>query len=175
MVCPAETPEGGSCGLVKNLTLMAQISIGQRPSELVQVLVDLGVQPLTPDLNLQNNLADKIFLNGQWIGMHSFPNELISDVRRMRQENQLPKEYSIVRDIEKKEIKIYTDAGRVQRAMFIVDQNELKIRKKHVKMIMSRDWDFEQFFRRGLIELLDVEEEESAMIAMFVSDIDKNR
>ena len=23
MVCPAETPEGGSCGLVKNLTLMA--------------------------------------------------------------------------------------------------------------------------------------------------------
>jgi DNA-directed RNA polymerase II subunit RPB2 len=28
MVCPAETPEGGSCGLVKNLTLMAQISIG---------------------------------------------------------------------------------------------------------------------------------------------------
>lgn len=137
--------------------------------------MDLGVQPLTPDLNLQNNLADKIFLNGQWIGMHSFPNELISDVRRMRQENQLPKEYSIVRDIEKKEIKIYTDAGRVQRAMFIVDQNELKIRKKHVKMIMSRDWDFEQFFRRGLIELLDVEEEESAMIAMFVSDIDKNR
>lgn len=130
---------------------------------------------MTPDLNLQNNLADKIFLNGQWIGMHSFPNELISDVRRMRQENQLPKEYSIVRDIEKKEIKIYTDAGRVQRAMFIVDQNELKIRKKHVKMIMSRDWDFEQFFRRGLIELLDVEEEESAMIAMFVSDIDKNR
>ena len=59
--------------------------------------------------------------------------------------------------------------------MFIVDHNELKIRKKHVKMIMSRDWDFEQFFRRGLIELLDVEEEESAMIAMFVSDIDKNR
>jgi DNA-directed RNA polymerase beta subunit len=28
MTCPAETPEGGSCGLVKNLTLMAQISIG---------------------------------------------------------------------------------------------------------------------------------------------------
>ena len=28
MVCPAETPEGGSCGLVKNLTLMAQISVG---------------------------------------------------------------------------------------------------------------------------------------------------
>lgn len=35
MVCPAETPEGSSCGLVKNLTLMAQISVGQRPSEVL--------------------------------------------------------------------------------------------------------------------------------------------
>jgi len=59
--------------------------------------------------------------------------------------------------------------------MFIVDKNELKLRKKHVEKIMSREWNFEQFFRHGLIELLDVEEEESAMIAMFVQDIDKNR
>lgn len=40
---------------------------------------------------------------------------------------------------------------------------------------MSKEWDFEQLFRNGLVELLDVEEEEQAMIAMFVNDIDKNR
>jgi len=40
---------------------------------------------------------------------------------------------------------------------------------------MAREWDFEQFFRNGLVELLDVEEEESAMIAMFVKDVDNNR
>jgi DNA-directed RNA polymerase II subunit RPB2 len=40
---------------------------------------------------------------------------------------------------------------------------------------MSREWDFEQLFRNGLVELLDVEEEEQAMIAMFVNDIDKNK
>ena len=40
---------------------------------------------------------------------------------------------------------------------------------------MSKEWDFEQFFKNGVIELLDVEEEESTMIAMFVKDIDKNR
>jgi len=93
----------------------------------------------------------------------------------MRRTNRLPKEYSIVRDIDKKEIKIYTDGGRVQRAMFIVEDNEIVLRKRHVQKIMAREWDFEQFFRNGLIELLDVEEEESAMIAMFVKDIDQNR
>jgi len=93
----------------------------------------------------------------------------------MRRENSLPKEYSIVRDIDKREIKIYTDAGRVMRPMLIVEKNEINLRKKHVEKIMSKEWNSEQFYRHGLIELLDVEEEESAMIAMFVKDIDANR
>jgi DNA-directed RNA polymerase II subunit RPB2 len=50
-----------------------------------------------------------------------------------------------VRDIDKREIKIYTDAGRCQRAMFVVEDNELKIRKKHVREILKPEnpWDFE--------------------------------
>ena len=98
----------------------------------------------------------------------------MDDIRKARRDNQLPKEYSIVRDIEKREIKIYTDAGRVQRAMFIVEKNQILIRKKHVAKILSKDWMFEQLFRKGLVELLDVEEEESSMIAMFTKDVDEN-
>lgn len=59
--------------------------------------------------------------------------------------------------------------------IYIHLNNEIKLRKKHVAKIMSKEWDFEQFFKNGVIELLDVEEEESTMIAMFVKDIDKNR
>lgn len=80
-----------------------------------------------------------------------------------------------MRDIDKREIKIYTDAGRCLRAMFIVENNELTLRKKHVKKILTKEWNFEEFFRHGLVELQDVEEEESAMIAMTVKDIDINR
>ena len=28
MICPAETPEGQACGLVKNLALMSYVSVG---------------------------------------------------------------------------------------------------------------------------------------------------
>jgi DNA-directed RNA polymerase II subunit RPB2 len=28
LICPAETPEGGKIGIVKNLALMAQVSLG---------------------------------------------------------------------------------------------------------------------------------------------------
>ena len=58
----------------------------------------------------------------------------------MRRSNAIPKEYSIVRDIDKREIKIYTDGGRVYRAMFIVQDNEILLKKKHVSKIVSKEW-----------------------------------
>lgn len=103
----------------------------------------MGVDPLRRDSNYQNSRSDKVFLNGQWIGNHNYPRELLSDIKKYRRQNRIPKEYSIIRDIDKKEIKIYTDGGRVQRAMFIVEDNEIKLRKKHVLKIMSKEWDFE--------------------------------
>jgi DNA-directed RNA polymerase II subunit RPB2 len=47
----------------------------------------------------------------------------------MRRHQLLPKEISIVRDITKKEIKFFTDSGRVQRPLYIVENNKLKLRK----------------------------------------------
>lgn len=44
MVCPAETPEGQACGLVKNLTLMALVSVGSDATEIVDKLQDWGVK-----------------------------------------------------------------------------------------------------------------------------------
>jgi DNA-directed RNA polymerase II subunit RPB2 len=46
MICPAETPEGASCGLVKNLALMAYVSVGGSTASLTTVLEDHGVEKL---------------------------------------------------------------------------------------------------------------------------------
>ena len=46
MICPAETPEGASCGLVKNLALMAFVSVGSNQSTLLTLLEDFGVEKL---------------------------------------------------------------------------------------------------------------------------------
>jgi DNA-directed RNA polymerase II subunit RPB2 len=47
MVCPAETPEGQACGLVKNLSLMALVSVGSPTKILADVLEDFGVEDLS--------------------------------------------------------------------------------------------------------------------------------
>lgn len=38
MVCPCETPEGAPCGLVKNLTLMAYVSVGEPAPTMLKML-----------------------------------------------------------------------------------------------------------------------------------------
>lgn len=47
MVCPAETPEGQACGLVKNLSLMAFVSVGSNASTLMELLDEFGVEKIS--------------------------------------------------------------------------------------------------------------------------------
>lgn len=46
MVCPAETPEGQACGLVKNLSLMAYITVGSGSSPVLEFLEEFGMENL---------------------------------------------------------------------------------------------------------------------------------
>ena len=66
MVCPAETPEGQACGLVKNLALMAYISVGSASAPIIEFLEEWATETLeetTPESVLE---ATKIFVNGNW-------------------------------------------------------------------------------------------------------------
>ncbi len=45
MLCPADTPEGESCGLVKNLALMTHVTTDEEEGPLATLAYQLGVQP----------------------------------------------------------------------------------------------------------------------------------
>jgi DNA-directed RNA polymerase II subunit RPB2 len=96
-------------------------------------------------------------------------------------------EVSIVRDIRDKELRIYTDAGRVCRPLFIVEDNKenarygsLRLTKSNVDALTS-DPDSEDSFRwndlimNGIVEYIDAEEEETIMIAMTPEDLEVRR
>lgn len=44
--CPSDTPEGESVGLVKNLALLAEITLGSESINLPSILKSLGVMEL---------------------------------------------------------------------------------------------------------------------------------
>ena len=116
MICPAETPEGAACGLVKNLALMAFVSVGSNPTFLISILEDLGVERLDALAHQPGSSAGKrikVFINGNWFGLSANADDLVSSVLKLRRTLEIPKEIAIVRDIHNKELRFYTDSGRV--------------------------------------------------------------
>lgn len=86
----------------------------------------------------------------------------------------MPEEVSIVRDIINKEIRIFTDAGRICRPLYIVENSDLVINKSFMDQLDSGDFNFTSLLKNGCIEILDVEEEETSMIAMYINDINNS-
>ena len=84
MMCPADTPEGEACGLVKNLALLAHVTTDADVEDdvLRQLCLDLGVEDtslLTGDeINSPN--AYLVFLNGLIVGIHSRPQVFVEKV-----------------------------------------------------------------------------------------------
>ena len=102
MLCPADTPEGESCGLTKNLALLTHITTDSDEKPLFKFAMDLGVEDaslLTGD-DMHKPGAYVVFLNGQPMGVHHSPEFLISSFRRLRRTSRLSKFVSIFRNDE---------------------------------------------------------------------------
>lgn len=178
MVCPAETPEGQACGLVKNLSLMACISVGSISAPVIEFLQEWGLESLEESAS-DHGTATKVFVNGVWIGVHRDAPSLVRTLRRLRRRDDISSEVSIVRDIRERELRIYTDAGRVCRPLFIVENQQLLLKKDHIRRLSDKEsmepFTWSDLRKEGVIELLDAEEEETVMICMTSDDLEDSR
>ncbi|KAL0310646.1 UNVERIFIED_CONTAM: DNA-directed RNA polymerase II subunit RPB2 [Sesamum angustifolium] len=175
MMCPAETPEGQACGLVKNLALMVYITVGSAAYPILEFLEEWGTEnfeEISPAVIPQ---ATKIFVNGCWVGIHRNPDMLVSTLRRLRRRVDVNTEVGVVRDIRLKELRIYTDYGRCSRPLFIVEKQRLLIKKKDIQALQQRespdDGGWHDLVSKGFIEYIDTEEEETTMISMTINDL----
>ncbi|KAK3381118.1 DNA-dependent RNA polymerase II RPB140 [Podospora didyma] len=194
LVCPAETPEGQACGLVKNLSLMCFVSVGTAAEPIIEFMIARNMEVLEEYEPLRYPNATKVFVNGTWVGVHQDPKTLVGLVQRLRRKNIISYEVSLVRDIRDREFKIFSDAGRVMRPLFVVEtednsdsgaeKGQLILKKDHIRRLendkMLNKWDPDYWGWQGLrasgaIEYLDAEEEESAMICMTPEDLDTYR
>jgi len=171
-LCPNETPEGPNCGLVKNLALMATISVGFDEKFIERLLYRLGVEPLER-ARKERIKGAKVFLNGRLIGIHIDPEALCLEVRRMRRDGRLSNEVNIAhyKDQFINEVYVNCDRGRVRRPLIIVENGEIKLTREHVEKIRRGEWSWSDLINEGLIEYLDAEEEENAYIALNPEDI----
>lgn len=121
--------------------------------------------------------ATKVFVNGCWVGIHRDPEQLMCTLRKLRRQMDIiVSEVSMVRDIRNREIRIYTDAGRICRPLLIVEDRRLLLKKDHIEMLKDSDYSnysWTELIKAGVVEYIDTLEEETIMCAMFPEDVCK--
>jgi len=140
-VCPAETPEGQSVGVVKNISLSAIISISSSLLPIIKLLENynlLKLDSIEDKINIPFDLlssGSKIFLNGNWYGVYNDINTIYNDLIENRRNAIINIYTSIVFDKFENELYIYTDSGRFLRPLYILKNQKFSINDEIVELL----------------------------------------
>ncbi|CAN6485138.1 unnamed protein product [Victoria cruziana] len=169
VLCPCDTPEGESCGLVKNLALLTHITTDEEEGPLISLCYSLGVEDLAL-LSAEEIHSSGCFLvifNGLILGRHRQPQHFAKAMRRLRRAGKIGEFVSVYVNYEQSCIYIASDGGRVCRPLIIADNGVSRIKEHHMAALQLGLLTFDDFVREGLIEYLDVNEENNALIALY--------
>ena len=65
----------------------------------------------------------------------------MNTLRRLRRQcDIIVNEVSMVREIREREIRIYSDAGRICRPLLIVEKQKLLLKQRHVDLLKEREY-----------------------------------
>lgn len=187
VMCPAETPEGSSIGVVKNLSLGCVISSYSNPSPIHDYIKNFGITPLSEMNPTSERLQDyiKVLVNGSWLGGTNKPVELHRYLVSLRRQGMINIYTGITWDIFQQRIDVHTEAGRCIRPLYIIDNNKFRMTNELAEGLNQGKVGWNDLLvggvytmtpkcpqikpsqvSEGVIEFLDVSESDCCMIAM---------
>ena len=111
-LCPAETPEGASVGVVKNLSYMSHLTISSNSMSLYEY-VKPYIKTLSEVSSYEMSSSVKVFVNGAWVGISTIPSELFNSFKEKKCKGIINIYTSIIFDYKNSEIRICNDGGRL--------------------------------------------------------------
>ncbi|CAH1800113.1 unnamed protein product [Owenia fusiformis] len=173
MLCPSDTPEGEACGLVKNLALMTHITTDLDEGPLVQLAFNLGVEDIhmLSGEEMTSPHVYLVFINGNILGVVRDYKRLVRMFRLLRRSGYVNEFVSICPKHNHRCVYISSDGGRVCRPYIIVEKGLPKVATRHIEELTQGFRSFDDFLHEGLVEYLDVNEENDCMIALYEKDI----
>ena len=174
IVCPSETPEGETVGIVKNFSTLTTITNGTNSLPLRAFVKDYikSIEDMTDDDSYRMVLHTRVWINGDIIGTTEDGLKLLKILRNKRSQGVLHPMTTVY--IREKDLTIFTDPGRVLRPLLRLKKDgNLSITRDVLSDIEKgeTDWislinDPEGKRKMSWIEYLDVNEMNSSMILM---------
>ncbi|KAF8235853.1 beta and beta-prime subunits of DNA dependent RNA-polymerase [Tricholoma matsutake] len=173
VLCPSDTPEGEACGLVKNLALMTHITTDAEEEPIIRFAFMLGVEDisLATGTEIYGPHTFVVNVNGTIIGLTQYPLRFVAQFRKLRRARRISEFVSIYINNHHRAVHIASDGGRICRPMIIVEGGRPRVSSEHILLLKKGAATFDDFLRKGLVEYLDVNEENDTYIALYESDI----
>jgi DNA-directed RNA polymerase II subunit RPB2 len=175
-LCPAETPEGQSVGVVKNISYLTHITIPSDSNPIYEYITPYVVN--FDDLNYDEIAKDvKVFVNGSWIGITKKANELFTYFKKLKYSGMINIYTSVIFDYKNLEIRICNDAGRLTRPLLKVkNSNEILLTKEIIENVKNKNYNWNDLLLStkndtSVIEYIDPDEQNNSMIAMKPSQL----
>ena len=178
-ICPCETPEGHSVGVVKNMSTIAIVSIFSNPRTVLDYINTTGkLRELRATTHVEKHQGVRVFLNGSWIGMLLTPDveAVIEQLRQAKRRCEIHPQTGIIWKIALRELWITTEAGRMLRPVYYAPA----IREVYTNgmgfLLEMKTWEELLLWKtpvggHTLVEYIDPGETEGCHIAMYSKDV----
>ncbi|GAQ33773.1 DNA-directed RNA polymerase III subunit RET1 [Aspergillus niger] len=173
MLCPADTPEGEACGLVKNLALMTHITTNDEEGPIRNLIFMLGAEDIQTvgGKELYGPGCYTISINGTPTALTRRPKYFLDAFRRLRRMGRISEFVSIYINHHQRAVHVATDDGRICRPLIVVENGKSRVNAQHLEKLRNGTMQFDDFLAQGLVEYLDVNEENDSLISIYEKDI----
>jgi DNA-directed RNA polymerase II subunit RPB2 len=135
---PLDTPDGANIGLHKHMSISTYISSGSSGNIIINWLkVNIPIRSILQCSIEQLGASSKVIVNGNWIGVVDTPVEIINSLKLYRRNGIIPTYISISFDYRQNTIYIYTDAGRLTRPIYYIENSKLSYDRTELKEIIE--------------------------------------
>jgi len=167
-VCPSETPEGHSIGVVKNLSMISEITHYTSPDHYISYIEPYIISLDIGDANKDDYV--KVLVNGMLMGYTINPNGCVDMFREKRRNGLIHPHCSVYWDVYEYGIYIFSDGGRLIRPLLRVSS----LKDIVPGSLKGCKWDsFIQPISKDIIsfiEYIDINEVNNVIIANSVED-----
>ncbi len=112
-----------------------------------------------------------VYINGKVMGTVEDPAQFVAEIRGARRKGMISGEVNVSHSERLNAVNVNTDRGRIRKPYIIVDNKQPRLTADMIAKLRSKEINFNYLLRNGILEYLDADEEENALVAMTAKEI----
>lgn len=112
-----------------------------------------------------------IYMNGKFAGHHPDGAALAQRLREKRRMNEINPQVNVYYDERLNELHVTSDKGRIRRPLIVIEAGKSRLTPEITNRLKNNEINWHHLVKMGVIEYLDAQEEENALVALKPNDL----